>query len=117
MMSGKDGIVQAWTDTGQTLSFSLTIVERLQRERLNIVGRPPRCLLLESTRELARQVRPRLFPFFVFEMRSLGRRGFPHPQYSSLANDRLLRDDFRVAEEDRDEFHVAHEQVHHQSHR
>ncbi|CAF3502556.1 unnamed protein product [Rotaria socialis] len=54
--SGKDCIVQAHTGTGKTLAFSLPIVERLQSEVSNINGRYPRCLVLEPTRELAKQV-------------------------------------------------------------
>ena len=38
------------------MPFSLPIVERLQRETRNIIGRFPRCLVLEPTRELAKQV-------------------------------------------------------------
>jgi ATP-dependent RNA helicase DDX21 len=74
IMSGKDCIVQArkifpfleniffhhllieGTGTGKTLAFSLPIVERLQREISNSWGRSPRCLVLEPTRELAKQV-------------------------------------------------------------
>ena len=44
------------TGTGKTLAFSLPIVERLQREVSNSWGRFPRCLVLEPTRELAKQV-------------------------------------------------------------
>jgi len=44
------------TGTGKTLAFSLPIIERLQREVLNSSGRYPRCLVLEPTRELAKQV-------------------------------------------------------------
>ncbi|UJR11701.1 hypothetical protein I4U23_015882 [Adineta vaga] len=56
IISGKDCIVQARTGTGKTLAFSLPIVERLQREVSNARGRFPRCLVLEPTRELAKQV-------------------------------------------------------------
>ena len=38
------------------MAFSLPIVERLQKETLNKSGRFPRCLVLEPTRELAKQV-------------------------------------------------------------
>jgi superfamily II DNA/RNA helicase len=44
------------TGTGKTLAFSLPIVERLQTEIMNKLGRYPRCLVLEPTRELAKQV-------------------------------------------------------------
>ncbi|CAF1370308.1 unnamed protein product, partial [Adineta ricciae] len=56
IISGKDCIVQARTGTGKTLAFSLPIVERLQREISRERGRFPRCLVLEPTRELAKQV-------------------------------------------------------------
>ncbi|CAF0894537.1 unnamed protein product [Rotaria sordida] len=56
IISGKDCIVQARTGTGKTLAFSLPIVERLQTEISNAWGRYPRCLVLEPTRELAKQV-------------------------------------------------------------
>lgn len=38
------------------MAFSLPIVERLQRENCDVSGRFPRCLVLEPTRELAKQV-------------------------------------------------------------
>jgi superfamily II DNA/RNA helicase len=44
------------TGTGKTLAFSLPIVERLQRDMRPVWGRPPRCLVFEPTRELAKQV-------------------------------------------------------------
>ena len=44
------------TGTGKTLAFSLPIVERLQQKILNKWGRYPSCLVLEPTRELAKQV-------------------------------------------------------------
>ncbi|CAF1399768.1 unnamed protein product [Adineta steineri] len=56
ILSGKDCIVQARTGTGKTLAFSLPIIERLQTEMSNTRGRFPRCLVLEPTRELAKQV-------------------------------------------------------------
>lgn len=75
ILGGKDCIVQArkiffkeqknpnvlldfvkGTGTGKTLAFSLPIVERLQKETSSISGRFPRCLVLEPTRELAKQV-------------------------------------------------------------
>ncbi|CAF4617260.1 unnamed protein product, partial [Rotaria sp. Silwood2] len=56
IINRKDCIVQARTRTGKTLAFSLPIVERLQDDKSNILGRYPRCLVLEPTRELAKQV-------------------------------------------------------------
>ena len=44
------------TGTGKTLAFTLPIVERLQRDLVTERGRSPRCLVLEPTRELAKQV-------------------------------------------------------------
>ena len=55
------GLVVQWglssgTGTGKTLAFTLPIVERLQRDLVTERGRSPRCLVLEPTRELAKQV-------------------------------------------------------------
>jgi len=58
IIQGKDCIVQAHTGTGKTLAFTLPLVERLETDwqKTKIIGRAPRCLVLEPTRELARQI-------------------------------------------------------------
>jgi ATP-dependent RNA helicase DDX21 len=50
-------IAQARTGTGKTLAFGIPIVEKLQAEKpAGEVCRTPKVLVLEPTRELAKQV-------------------------------------------------------------
>lgn len=57
MRAGKDIIAQARTGTGKTMAFAIPIVEALQsKKKKNDVCRSPKCLVLEPTRELAKQV-------------------------------------------------------------
>ncbi|KAK2854151.1 hypothetical protein Q5P01_006812 [Channa striata] len=54
---GEDVIGQARTGTGKTFSFAIPLVEKLQKDSLELTrGRPPRVLVLAPTRELAIQV-------------------------------------------------------------
>jgi len=53
VLSGRDLIASAQTGTGKTAAFGLPILTRLGKHK---VGAPPRCLVLEPTRELAAQV-------------------------------------------------------------
>ncbi|KAF6257896.1 P-loop containing nucleoside triphosphate hydrolase protein [Scenedesmus sp. NREL 46B-D3] len=60
-MEGTDLIGRAKTGSGKTLAFALPVVESLlaedkARNSRKAPGRPPRCLILAPTRELAKQV-------------------------------------------------------------
>lgn len=46
------------TGTGKTLAFTLPLLERIESDwqRMKMFGRPARCLVLEPTRELAKQI-------------------------------------------------------------
>uniref|UniRef100_A0A668SJ85 RNA helicase n=1 Tax=Oreochromis aureus TaxID=47969 RepID=A0A668SJ85_OREAU len=54
---GEDVIAQARTGTGKTFSFAIPLVEKLQKDSVEMArGRPPKVLVLTPTRELAIQV-------------------------------------------------------------
>ncbi|KAK5621220.1 Nucleolar RNA helicase 2 [Crenichthys baileyi] len=54
---GEDVIAQARTGTGKTFSFAVPLVEKLQKDCVEMTrGRPPKVLVLAPTRELAIQV-------------------------------------------------------------
>uniref|UniRef100_A0A8P4G444 RNA helicase n=1 Tax=Dicentrarchus labrax TaxID=13489 RepID=A0A8P4G444_DICLA len=54
---GEDVIAQARTGTGKTFSFAIPLVEKLQKDSVQLTrGRAPRVLVLTPTRELAIQV-------------------------------------------------------------
>uniref|UniRef100_A0AAX7TP54 RNA helicase n=1 Tax=Astatotilapia calliptera TaxID=8154 RepID=A0AAX7TP54_ASTCA len=54
---GEDVIAQARTGTGKTFSFAIPLVEKLQKDSVDMArGRPPKVLVLTPTRELAIQV-------------------------------------------------------------
>ncbi|XP_056134580.1 nucleolar RNA helicase 2 [Lampris incognitus] len=54
---GKDVIGQARTGTGKTFSFAIPLVEKLQKDSMDLArGRAPKVLVLAPTRELAIQV-------------------------------------------------------------
>lgn len=58
-MEGRDLIGRAKTGSGKTLAFALPVIEALIKEDAisrPARGRPPRCLILAPTRELANQV-------------------------------------------------------------
>ena len=55
--AGHDMIAQARTGTGKTMAFAIPIVEALQAKKTkNDVCRSPKVLVMEPTRELAKQV-------------------------------------------------------------
>mmetsp|Transcript_1766 Transcript_1766/g.3346 ORF Transcript_1766/g.3346 Transcript_1766/m.3346 type:complete len:823 (-) Transcript_1766:552-3020(-) len=54
---GNDIVGKSRTGTGKTLAFALPIIEQLKQDvQVRVRGRPPRCLVLAPTRELANQV-------------------------------------------------------------
>ncbi|XP_039984629.1 nucleolar RNA helicase 2 [Xiphias gladius] len=54
---GEDVIAQARTGTGKTFSFAIPLVEKLQKDSVELTrGRAPKVLVLAPTRELAIQV-------------------------------------------------------------
>ncbi|XP_028257502.1 nucleolar RNA helicase 2-like [Parambassis ranga] len=54
---GEDVIAQARTGTGKTFSFAIPLIEKLQKDSVEMArGRPPKVLVLAPTRELAIQV-------------------------------------------------------------
>lgn len=54
---GEDVIAQARTGTGKTFSFAIPLVEKLQKDSVDMArGCPPKVLVLTPTRELAIQV-------------------------------------------------------------
>eukprot|EP01026_Neomeris_dumetosa_P069001 TRINITY_DN6796_c0_g1_i4.p2 TRINITY_DN6796_c0_g1~~TRINITY_DN6796_c0_g1_i4.p2 ORF type:complete len:253 (-),score=27.00 TRINITY_DN6796_c0_g1_i4:41-799(-) len=58
-MEGRDLLCRAKTGSGKTLAFALPVIENLIKEDANTRperGRPPRCVILAPTRELAKQV-------------------------------------------------------------
>jgi ATP-dependent RNA helicase DDX21 len=55
--AGHDVIAQARTGTGKTMAFGIPIVEKLEAvKKDNEISKTPKCLVLEPTRELAKQV-------------------------------------------------------------
>lgn len=55
--AGHDVIAQARTGTGKTMAFGIPIVEKLENQKTRgEISKSPRCLVLEPTRELAKQV-------------------------------------------------------------
>ncbi len=55
--AGDDVIAQARTGTGKTLAFGIPIVEKLEANKsINEISKTPKALVLEPTRELAKQV-------------------------------------------------------------
>jgi ATP-dependent RNA helicase DDX21 len=57
LREGHDMIAQARTGSGKTLAFAIPIVEKLQANKAkNDISRTPKVLVLEPTRELAKQV-------------------------------------------------------------
>ncbi|RNA12813.1 nucleolar RNA helicase 2-like, partial [Brachionus plicatilis] len=55
--AGHDVIAQARTGTGKTMAFGIPIVEKLENQKKpGDKSKSPRCLVLEPTRELAKQV-------------------------------------------------------------
>eukprot|EP01025_Chloroclados_australasicus_P026650 TRINITY_DN2646_c0_g1_i2.p1 TRINITY_DN2646_c0_g1~~TRINITY_DN2646_c0_g1_i2.p1 ORF type:complete len:470 (+),score=53.79 TRINITY_DN2646_c0_g1_i2:761-2170(+) len=58
-MQGRDLLCRAKTGSGKTLAFALPVIENLIKEDAKTRperGRPPRCIILAPTRELAKQV-------------------------------------------------------------
>lgn len=59
IMAGNDFMCRSRTGSGKTLAFVLPIVEKLLRNPTG--GRTPRAVILAPTRELAKQVRTRVY--------------------------------------------------------
>ena len=62
-MEGADLIARAKTGSGKTLAFALPVIEKILAGREGVRpshGRPPQCLVLAPTRELAKQVEKEL---------------------------------------------------------
>jgi ATP-dependent RNA helicase DDX21 len=57
LRAGHDVIAQARTGTGKTMAFGIPIVEKLEANKPpREISKTPKCLILEPTRELAKQV-------------------------------------------------------------